>query len=102
MMDHLNPELPPDPLTSLFSAPDSPDRAWGVGFGLTGSVVTDPALRGLPVSEGVFAWSGAASTYFWVDPKENLVAIVHTQLMPGRAYKIGERMRVLTYQAIID
>ena len=63
MMDHLNPEFPPDPLSSIFSLFGHRKRAWGVGFGLTGSVVTDPALTGLPVSKGVFSWGGAATTH---------------------------------------
>ena len=102
MMDHLNPEFPPDPLSSLFSWLGSRRRIWGVGFGLTGSVVTDPALTGLPVSKGVFSWGGAATTHFWVDPEEDLVAIVHTQLLPDGTYPVVQLMQVLTYQAIID
>jgi CubicO group peptidase (beta-lactamase class C family) len=100
MMDHLNPEFPPDPLSSIFNLLGSRRRAWGVGFGLTGSVVTDPALTGLPVSKGVFSWGGAATTHFWVDPEEDLVAIVHTQLLPDGTYPVVQLMQVLTYQAI--
>lgn len=102
MMDHLNPEFPPDPLSSVFSLFGNRKRAWGVGFGLTGSVVTDPALTGLPVSKGVFSWGGAATTHFWVDPEEDLVAIVHTQLLPDGTYPVVQLMQLLTYQAIID
>jgi CubicO group peptidase (beta-lactamase class C family) len=102
MMDHLNPEFPPDPLTSLYSWLGSRQRAWGLGFGLTGSVVTDPALTGLPGSKGVFSWGGAATTHFWVDPQEDLVGIVHTQLLPDGTYPVRQLMQLLTYQAIID
>jgi CubicO group peptidase (beta-lactamase class C family) len=104
MMDHLNPELPPDPLTSLFGVMGHRrgGRAWGLGFGLTGYVVTDPALTGLPVSKGVFSWGGAATTHFWVDPQEDLLGVVHTQLLPDGTYPVVELMQLLTYQAIVD
>lgn len=102
MMDHLTPELPPDPLTSLFGVLGGSGRAWGMGFGLAGSVVTDAGLTGLPVSNGVYSWGGAATTHFWVDPKEDLVGIVHTQLLPDGTYPVRELMQLLTYQAIVD
>ena len=101
MSNHMHPEMPPDPLSSLFGAMGG-ERAWGMGFGLTGSVVTDPALAGLPVSEGVFSWGGAATTHFWVDPEEDLVGIVLTQLLPDGTYPVRQLMQLLTYQAIVD
>ena len=103
MSNHLGPDFPPDPLSSLFGmmAPGS-ERVLGVGFGLTGSVVTDPALTRLPGSEGTFAWGGAASTDFWVDPKEELVGMVLTQLIPAGTYPTRQLMQVLTYQAIVE
>jgi CubicO group peptidase (beta-lactamase class C family) len=102
MMDHLNEEFPPDPLTSLFALQSGGRRVWGLGFGLTGYVVTDPALTGLPISKGVFAWGGAASTHFWVDREEDLVGIDLTQLLPDMTYPIAQLMQLLTYQAIVD
>ncbi len=102
MSDHLRPELPPDPLTSLFGALGGGYRAFGYGFGLTGFVVTDPALTGLPISKGTFSWGGAATTHMWVDLEEELVGLVHTQLLPDGTYPIRETMMLLTYQAITD
>jgi CubicO group peptidase (beta-lactamase class C family) len=102
MMDHLNPEFPPDPLSSLFGLLGGDRRTWGYGFGMTGYVVTDPALTGLPLSKGVFSWGGAATTHFWVDPEEDLVGIVLTQLTPDGTYPVSQLMQLLTYQAIID
>ncbi len=55
----------------------------GEGFGLGGYVVTDPAARGKLGSVGQFGWSGAASTYFTVDRREKLVAILLLQYLPG-------------------
>jgi len=94
--------FPDDPLTSLFGILGGAYRAWGIGFGITGYVVTNPATSGLPVSKGTFSWGGAASTHFWVDLAEELVGIVHTQLLPDGTYPIMETMQLLTYQAIVD
>jgi CubicO group peptidase (beta-lactamase class C family) len=53
----------------------------GSGFGVNVSVVEDPAKAGTLAGEGSFAWSGAAGTWFWVDPKNDLVFIGMTQVM---------------------
>lgn len=54
----------------------------GAGFGLGGEVVIDPARRGLAGSAGVFGWPGAAGTWFFIDPSEELVAILLMQHLP--------------------
>ena len=56
--------------------------AWGDGYGLGVYVVRDPAARGRLGSAGQFGWSGAGGTYFTVDPRERLVAILMTQHLP--------------------
>ena len=73
----------------------------GVGFGLGGSVLLDPAAAQILGSAGEFAWGGAASTYFWIDPQEDMTAIFLTQLMPSSSYPIRREFRVLANQAII-
>ena len=100
--NHLTPDFPDDPLTSLFGVKEGGYRAWGVGFGITGSVVTNPATSGLPVSKGTYSWGGAATTHFWIDHEEEIVGLVHTQLLPDGTYPVRELMQLLTYQAIID
>ena len=108
MSDHMHPEMRPDPLTSLFGHPlyggtgDDASRAWGFGYGLTGFVVTDSALTGVPLSTGSFGWVGAMTTHFWVDRQEDLIGIVLTQLLPDGTYPIRQLMEQMTYQAIID
>ena len=97
--NHLPPHFPDDALSSV-KRPMGQGRAWGMGFGISGSVITNPATHGLPVSKGLYAWGGAASTNFWVDHKEELVGIIHTQLF-GRQ-PTEELMQVTTYQAIVD
>ena len=65
---------------SSVHAPDTlPGRAPGEGYGLSVRVVNHAIASGLRVSNGSFGWSGAFGTHFWVDPKEDLVAIMMIQ-----------------------
>ncbi|TAA40235.1 class A beta-lactamase-related serine hydrolase [Pseudoxanthomonas winnipegensis] len=76
----------------------------GEGFGLGGYVVTDPAARGRLGSVGQFGWSGAASTYFTVDRKAHLVAVLLLQYLPadrpGDLPKLATPFYNLVYQAL--
>ena len=74
----------------------------GIGFGLGFSVVVDPAAANVLDSPGEFAWGGAASTYFWIDPLEELIVIFMTQLLPSSAYPIRRQLKTLVYQALVD
>ena len=74
----------------------------GVGFGLGFSVVIDQASTKLPASVGTFAWGGAASTAFMVDPKEELTVLFMTQLLPSSTYPIRPQLTQLVYQALVD
>ena len=74
----------------------------GIGFGLGFSVVLDPAKSGIIGSPGEYAWGGAASTAFWIDPVEDLSVLFLTQLMPSSSYPIRRDLRVLSYQALVD
>ena len=74
----------------------------GIGFGLGFSVMLDPPTANILGTPGEFAWGGAASTYFFVDPSEDLLAIQLTQLLPSSAYPVRRELRVLTYQSLID
>ena len=61
-------------------APDTlPGRARGEGFGLSVRVVSDAIVRNTPLDNGSYGWSGAFGTYFWVDPKQKMVAIYLVQ-----------------------
>jgi CubicO group peptidase (beta-lactamase class C family) len=104
MMDHLHPEMRPDPLSSLFGGGlfRASGRAWGLGFGLGGFVATDPALTGIPMAVGTYSWGGAATTHFWVDRENELVGIVLTQLLPDGTYPVRQMMQQMTYQALMD
>lgn len=74
----------------------------GIGFGLGFSVVLDPARTKAACSPGEYAWGGAASTAFWVDPVEDIVVVFLTQVMPSSSYPIRRELRALVYQALID
>jgi CubicO group peptidase (beta-lactamase class C family) len=73
----------------------------GVGFGLGVSVTLDPVAAKVPGSPGDFAWGGAASTAFWVDPTEALTVMFFTQLLPSSTHPIRSQLKQLVYQAIL-
>jgi CubicO group peptidase (beta-lactamase class C family) len=73
----------------------------GYGFGLGSRVLMDVGQSGAPGSAGEFGWSGAAKTFYWVDPKEELVGLFMTQSM--MSFDLPELdLRALAYQAIDD
>ena len=73
----------------------------GIGFGLGFSVVVNPAAANVLDSAGEFAWGGAASTYFWIDPVEEIVVVFLTQLLPSSTYPIRRELKTLVYQALV-
>jgi len=74
----------------------------GYTFGLGFAVRQGPGVAGVPGSAGEFMWAGFAGTYFWVDPKEELVGVLMTAApSPERAY-YRRLFKQLTYQAIAD
>jgi CubicO group peptidase (beta-lactamase class C family) len=74
----------------------------GYGFGLGYSVVKDIGATGQPGSIGNYGWGGAFCTYFWVDPVEELIGVVMTQVRPYTHLNIRQEFQVLANQAIID
>ncbi|GAB3730716.1 serine hydrolase domain-containing protein [Amycolatopsis oliviviridis] len=73
----------------------------GFGFGLGFSVLDDPVTAKTLASAGEFAWGGAASTAFWVDPDEDVTVLFFTQLLPSTTYPIRVELRNLVYQALV-
>jgi CubicO group peptidase (beta-lactamase class C family) len=73
----------------------------GVGFGLLGSVTLDPVTAKVPGSVGDFGWGGAASTFFWVDPVEDITCVFMTQLLPSSTHPIRSQLKQLVHQALI-
>ncbi|MBD3639879.1 MAG: beta-lactamase family protein [Marinobacter sp.] len=73
----------------------------GSGFGLGFSVKTDVAKSLTNGSEGEFGWGGLASTNFFVDPKEDMVMIFMTQLMPSSSYPVRQELRAMVHGALV-
>jgi CubicO group peptidase (beta-lactamase class C family) len=73
----------------------------GVGFGLGFAVCLDPVPARTPTTEGSYYWGGAASTAFWIDPTEELTAMLFTQLMPSSTYPVRPQLRQMVYSALI-
>ena len=75
-------------------------RMEGNGFGLGGSVMVDPVQSMQPGSVGNFAWGGLASTYFWIDPVEEIIGLQATQMIPSSTYPIRPQLQQLVYAAV--
>ncbi|WP_412553300.1 serine hydrolase domain-containing protein [Shimia sp. MIT1388] len=72
----------------------------GMGFGLGGAVVLDPARARCPGSVGDFSWGGMASTFFWIDPVEKLSVVFFTQLSPSSSYPTRPQLKALVHAAL--
>jgi CubicO group peptidase (beta-lactamase class C family) len=75
--------------------PDLPNE-FGLGFGLE----TEANDYRSPLSIGSFSWGGAFNTHYWADPEERLIGLIYTNIYNTEHWNIGDRFRVLTYQAI--
>jgi CubicO group peptidase (beta-lactamase class C family) len=74
----------------------------GIGFGLGFSVTMNPAQTLIAGSAGEYAWGGAATTSFFIDPAEELITIFMTQVLPSSAYPLRRELRSMVYAAITD
>ncbi len=95
--DHLGNRIaaPTTPGELLFSSP-------GYSFGLGFAVRTGAGMSTLLGSAGEFTWGGYGGTFFWVDPKEEIVAVYMSQA-PGPSRQYYRRLfKALVYQAIVD
>jgi CubicO group peptidase (beta-lactamase class C family) len=73
----------------------------GVGFGL-GFAMTLGQVEAGGLGGGEYYWGGAASTIFWVDPKEDLAVVFMTQLMPSATFNFRGQLRNIIYSAIVE
>ncbi|MDO9337181.1 MAG: serine hydrolase domain-containing protein [Caulobacter sp.] len=75
----------------------------GVGFGLDFGVIMDPAAAGTPAGKGTFSWGGAAGTWFWVDPENDVVVLGMIQVLGGgQVLRLDELSQQLIYAALVD
>ena len=92
--NHLPEQLTPISLGTYLSP--------GYGFGLGFAVLVDADHTPEPDNNGVFRWAGAANTFFWIDPVEELIGMVWTQVNPFGLYSIDREFQTLVYDAIDD
>ena len=94
--------VPAELLTGQFSIGLQVMRP-GFGYGYNCAVVFDPPEANLPEGKGTFFWDGAAGTWFWVDPTNDLVFIGMIQRMLGPASpNLEYQSRSVVYQALVD
>lgn len=75
-----------------------PGQVFGLGF----YIVNNLGEYAVPGSKGAYGWGGAYHSRYWIDPKENLVVVYMTQLIPAGGLDDQNKLRALIYQAIID
>lgn len=73
----------------------------GEGYGLAMSVTVDAKQVGFMSSNGNFGWAGLASTYFRIDPQEQLIMIGMAQFIPSGFHRYQNDLRNLVYQALV-
>jgi CubicO group peptidase (beta-lactamase class C family) len=96
--NHLAPEL----LTGQYGIGLMQMRA-GFGYGYNCAVEFDPQAANLPDGKDTFLWDGAAGTWFWVDPTNDVVFIGMIQRQLGKGSPNVEfESRALVYQALVD
>jgi CubicO group peptidase (beta-lactamase class C family) len=79
-----------------------PGRPPGLGFGLGFEVRTSVGDGALPGSLGEYGWAGNAGTLFWIDPKEQLIAIYMVQVSDGDRIMLRNQFRTMLQSSIIN
>lgn len=77
-------------------------QSTGEGYGLAVSVMVDPGQSRFMSSTGNFGWSGAASTFMRIDPKENMIMISMAQFIPVGFHAYHHDFRNIVYQSLVD
>lgn len=80
---------------------DEPRILNGFGHGIGFGVELDVARRQMLGNDGMFHWSGADRTHFWVDPKTGIIGLFLTQVRPFN-FEYEKYIRNLTYQAFLE
>jgi CubicO group peptidase (beta-lactamase class C family) len=75
----------------------------GFGYGYDCAVVFDPPMANLPEGRGTFFWDGAAGTWFWIDPTNDVVFVGMIQRLLGPlSPNVEYQSRSVVYQALVD
>lgn len=93
--------LPPSLLTGEYSIGSQHIRP-GFGYGYNCAVAYDPATANMSDGKGTFLWDGAAGTWFWVDPTNDIVFVGMIQRMRGGEPNLEYISHDLVYQALVD
>ncbi|WP_299657949.1 serine hydrolase [uncultured Tateyamaria sp.] len=96
MANHL-----PGDIASLGPASFAEQPMDGMGFGIGGAVVIDPARSRVPSSIGDFSWGGMASTFFWIDLVHDVSVVLFTQLSPSSSYPARAELKALVHGALM-
>lgn len=99
--NHLPANIKYAPVLQSQLGPMYPSPEVGNGFGLGFCVRMKPGLNPQPGSVGDYCWAGYLGTYFWVDPEEELVAVLMMQIRAKRNF-YRSYMRDMVYQAIVE
>jgi CubicO group peptidase (beta-lactamase class C family) len=92
--NHLLPEQLPYEIAGVYSP--------GYGYGLGVNVRLDLGQAQVLGSVGEYGWGGAATTEFWIDPREQLIGVQMAQFQPSGFHPVASDFRVAAYQAIVD
>jgi CubicO group peptidase (beta-lactamase class C family) len=71
------------------------------GFGLGFEIVVDAGRAARPAAPGSYGWGGAYHSRYFVDPREKMVGVFFSQILPSRGLDLQDKWRVLAYQAIV-
>jgi CubicO group peptidase (beta-lactamase class C family) len=97
MQNHL-----PDEIAAMGPTSFAEQPMHGMGFGIGGAVVLDPARAGTLGHIGDFSWGGMASTFFWVDRELDMSVVFFTQLSPSSSYPARGELKALVHGALMN
>ena len=98
--DQLSPSTERHTPVAMSLGATGPTPEMGTSFGLGFAVRVDAGRNPLPGSVGDFSWAGITGTFFWVDPNEQLVAVLMAQAPRGQNGVIWRQTRTMVYQAM--
>jgi CubicO group peptidase (beta-lactamase class C family) len=73
----------------------------GLGYGFDVAVFTDPAQAVDVTGKGTFLWDGAAGTWFWIDPADDVILVGMVQRMGGHGPNMQTFSRAMVFQALV-
>jgi CubicO group peptidase (beta-lactamase class C family) len=88
--------IPADQLPLTIGMNPLPGYGWGLGM----RVMMDTGRALSLTNNGEFGWAGAASTYFWVDPSEQMIGIFMSQYL-GSVLPMADDLRTAAYQMLV-